>query len=127
VREHRRTLHRVEELTDVAWIILLHELAHRLVRDRSRGLDVRRKAREEVTDEERDVFGALRQRRQMHSRLRQSIIEVLAELLLVHARSEVSPGGGDDARPDREWLGATHPGHLSLLEGAEELGLQFER
>src|SRR5439155_7220445 len=77
--------------------------------------------------EQREVAGALAERRQRHREDAQAVIQVFAELSLAHRLLEVAVAGGDDPNVDPEVLGAADAFEGLLLQKAEELRLERRR
>jgi hypothetical protein len=59
---------------------------------------------EEAVDEQRDVFAAAAQRRQVDGDDVEAIEEVVAELALANGLAQIDVGGGDDADVDLRFL-----------------------
>ncbi len=57
----------------------------------------------------------------------QPVEKIGAELLLLHQSTEVSIGGGDQARVRREGARTSQAFELALLQDAQQFGLQLER
>src|SRR6185369_12617339 len=91
VAHERGALDRVAQLAHVARPIARRELAHRLARERSRTRGVARELAEDVVREELDVVAALCERGDDDTRLRETEIEIVAELALVHHAAEIAP------------------------------------
>ncbi len=73
-----------------------------------------------------DVFLPLSQRRNVERHDAKSEEEILAELPLLHLELQVLLGRRDDANIDADGAAATHPTDLTLLQNAQQLGLQIE-
>ena len=82
---------------------------------------------EEVLGQERDVLGALAQRRQGDGDHVQAVVEVLAEGALLHQAVEVGVGGGDDPHVGAHDLDAAQPHELLLLDHPQQLRLGVGR
>ncbi len=82
---------------------------------------------DEVVDEARNVLAPIAQGRQMDREDVQPVIEIFAELPLGDHRLEVAVGRRHDAHVDLEGLVAADALELALLQGAEELDLDFHR
>ena len=78
-------------------------------------------------DQQRDVFLALAQRRQLHRDDVQPVVQVLAEPPVVHHRAQVDVGGRDDAHVHLDRVDAAEAHELALLDHAQQLGLRLER
>ena len=77
--------------------------------------------------EQRDVVGALAQRRQVHREHVDAVVEVLAEAAARDELIEIAVGRGDDADVDATILIVADPAELLRLQDAQELGLQRQR
>src|ERR1043165_942270 len=82
---------------------------------------------QEVIREERDVAGALAQRRQVDLDAADSIVEVFAETPLLDGRLELAIRGRDDADVGRAVDGVADAAKLAVLEKAKELCLRGQR
>ena len=82
---------------------------------------------EEVLRQQRDVLLALAQGRQRHRDDVQAVVEVLAELPLLHHLAQVDVGRGDDPHVHLDVLDAAKPHELAFLDHAQQLGLRLER
>ena len=81
--------------------------------------------REERVREQRNVDGALAQRRQHDADRVDPIEEVVAEAAVAHRRREVLVRRGDDARVHLDLLRPAHAEKGALLECAEQLPLHL--
>src|SRR5262245_43726222 len=79
---------------------------------------------DEVVEEERDVLGAIPQRRELHLHDRESEEQVLAELPPLDLLLEVEVGRRDEADVDPDRGGGPHPHERLLLEDPQELRLR---
>ena len=79
---------------------------------------------EKVLDEQRDVFLALAQRRQLHGDDVQPVEQVFAELPVGHHARQVAVGRGDDAHVDLGRVRVADALELALLQHAQQLHLQ---
>src|SRR5438552_3349644 len=97
---------------------------------RSDGLDAllepATQLREEVLGEQRDVLGALAQRRHAHGEDGQPVEEIASERAPLDLGLEVLVGGGDEADVDVDGPVGAHRGHLLLLDGPQELALEVQ-
>ena len=82
---------------------------------------------EEVAREVGDVLLPLAQRRQRHRDHVEPVIEVLAELTLLHGRVQLAVRRGDDAHVDGDRLRPAHALEGALLEEPQQLRLQLVR
>src|SRR5688500_8503810 len=80
---------------------------------------------EQPLDQEWQVPDTLAQRRQPDRQHREAIVEVGAEAPGVDLRAQVAAGGGDHAHVGVLALAAADPAERSLLERAQELGLEI--
>ncbi len=80
-----------------------------------------------MLDEQRQILGALAQRRKMQRDHVQPIVEVRSKGSLAHRLFQVAIGGGDDADVDVDALLAADAHELALLDDAQELGLKRRR
>ena len=87
----------------------------------------RREARHEVPGEERDVPGALAERRQGDGHDREAEVEVAPEAARLGLAREVAVRRRDDADVDGHVALAPEAPHAAVLEDAQELGLERRR
>jgi len=80
----------------------------------------------EVADEERDVLGALAERRDLNGEDVQAVIEVAAEGALGDALRKIHVGGGDDSDVHALRAIAAEPFEFLLLKHAKKFRLKFE-
>ena len=78
---------------------------------------------EEELHQERDVLGALAERRELDREDAEAVVEVLAERLLADGLEQVAVGRGDDPDVDLARRRAADPVELALLQDAQQLGL----
>jgi len=81
---------------------------------------------DEVAGEGGDVLGMVAEGRGGEGEDFEAVIQVAAEEVVAHHLGEVAVGGGDEADVDGDGFGAAEAFKGLLLEGAEELGLEFE-
>ena len=86
-----------------------------------------RDLREEVRDQQRDVFAALVERRHLDVHDVQAVVEVLAELPADHQLLQIAVRGRDHAHVDRDRIGAADRADHVLLQHAQQLHLQAHR
>ena len=82
---------------------------------------------EEVLGQQRNVFVALAQRRQVNRDDVDAVEQVLAELALRDHLGQILIGGGDDAHRRLELFDAAQPAELPLLQHAQQLHLHHRR
>src|SRR5688572_26464414 len=75
----------------------------------------------EVMDEQRDVFGTLAQRRQVHRKHVDAVVEVLTKAAALDELIEIAIRGGDDANVDAAILIVADAPELLALQDAQEL------
>ncbi|MCY1405619.1 hypothetical protein D9M71_208640 [compost metagenome] len=81
---------------------------------------------QEIAHQQRDVFTALAQGRQVDGEDVQPVQQVLAEAPCFHLAAQVHIGGGDDPHIHRDRRGAAHPLDLALLQHPQDLALGAE-
>ncbi|MNZ11188.1 hypothetical protein D3C78_280510 [compost metagenome] len=84
-------------------------------------------ARDELVDQQRDVFHPLAQRRHLDGEDVEAVVEILAEAAGLDHLFEVLVGGGDDAHVDVLGLVAADPLEGALLQHAQQLDLHLQR
>ncbi|MDT4824412.1 hypothetical protein FQZ97_576590 [compost metagenome] len=84
-------------------------------------------ARDELVDQQRNVFHTLAQRRHLDGEYVEAVIEVFAEAAGLDHLLEVLVGGGDDAHIDVLRLVAAHALEGALLQHAQQLDLHRQR
>ena len=89
-----------------------------------RRIVVAAEAIEEVLDEQRNVVGALAQRRQPDGNDVQAVEEILAERAVLRHPREVGVGGRDHAHVDARGERLAEPLELALLQDPQQLGLE---
>ena len=124
----QRTLDDVLELAHVAGPVPPLEQFHHLVGD---ALDPAMRQPLALANDGphqlRDVLAPLAQRRQPDRKDAQPVVEVVAERTVSHHSPEVAVRRGDDAHIHFLRLRRPEPFERSLLQHAQQLGLQFER
>ena len=73
--------------------------------------------------EQRDVFAACAQRRQVDRDDVEAVVEVFAEAALADGLAKVDVGGGDDADVDLDLVDSAEVHEALVLEDAQDLGL----
>ena len=79
-----------------------------------------------MRSQQRNVFFALAQRRQVDGDDVQAVIQVFAELALAHGLPQIDVGGGDDAHIHLHLLHAAQVHELAVLQDAQNLGLRLQ-
>ena len=79
---------------------------------------------QEVLDEQRNIFAALAQRRQVKRDHVQTVEQILAERAFAHHLPQIDVGRGDDAHVDVHLLHAAEMHELAILQHAQYLGLR---
>src|SRR5258706_15449121 len=126
--ERDRLLDHVVELAHVARPLRLHQELERFRREgRLLAPVARREDRQEIRGEERDVLGALVERRQLQRHHVQSIVEVLAERADLLLFRELAVRGGNDAHVEGNRARRADGAHLARLDHAQQLHLQRQR
>src|SRR5206468_9091779 len=82
---------------------------------------------QQVLDEERNVLESLAKRRQAERHHLEPLVEILPEPAGAHLLGEIAVGGRKNAGADRNASDATHALDLTLLQDAQQLGLQVLR
>ena len=82
---------------------------------------------DEVADEQRHVFAAFAQRRNLNGKNVEAIVEVAAKFAVGDEAREVAIGGGDDADVDGLGAIAAEAFEFLLLQDAQEFWLELER
>src|SRR5882724_6525589 len=82
---------------------------------------------EETDRQRRQVLHAILQQRQLNREDRQTIIEILAELLFLNQLAQVAVGCGHHPHVNLETVRTTQPLHFALFQKSQQLGLQAER
>ena len=126
-REDDGALQDVLQLADVPGPSIGDEASHGLP---AHSVDPLADASGELVDQEpheqRDVLGAVAERRERDREDAEAVVEVFAEGLVVDGLEQVAVGGGDDPDVDRQRRAAADALDLALLEDAEELGLGLQ-
>ena len=120
-------LDRILQLPDVAGPRIAQHAFQRGRREPQRAAQLRRRAREEVLGQRRNVLAAIAQRRQGHLDHVETVEEILAEAPLADPRREIAVGGGEHAHVDGGGLRRAEPSHLTALERPQQLLLQRGR
>jgi hypothetical protein len=124
-RENGSPLHRVLELSNVAWPRMFSQASERGHREgRS---EVGKKGGEEVVRERRDVIGAGVERRNVEHDASKAVKEILAEAPFVDERQERLIGGRDRAKVADPVASGADRAKGRCLDGSQELGLRRER
>ena len=96
--EHEGVFNGVFQLSGVAWEFPSHEHAQNLVRDPGDILVLDSiESRDEVVDQQRNVFSSVAKREQVNPEHVDSVEEVFSENAFLNESCEVMMGGGDDA------------------------------
>src|SRR5258706_5349594 len=120
-------LDHVAQLAHVAGPVVRQEVGERLDRDGLGPLAVlRREERDEVGDQQREVFPALPQRRHLDRDDVQAVVEILAERAGRDALGQVLVGGSQHPHVHPQGVLAAHPLEGLLLERPQHLGLGLE-
>ena len=126
-REDDGALQDVLQLADVPGPSIGDEAPHGLP---AHSVDPLADASGELVDQEpheqRDVLGAVAERRERDREDAEAVVEVFAERLVADGLEQVAVGGGDDPDVDRHRRAAADALDLALLEDAEELGLGLQ-
>ena len=126
VREDDGAFDGVFEFADVAGPVVIDEELHRGVGEIARRLGVVRAVLlEEALDEQRDIFFALAQRRQVEGDDVEAMEQIFAEAAFADEFAQIFVGGGEDADVDFDGFGAAEAHELALLDHAQKLGLGF--
>src|SRR5690606_19762978 len=128
--EHRRALERdgaldqVLELADVARVVVGEQPVERLGRDAVEvALHLAVEAIEEALDQQRDVLGAVPQRRQHDPDHVEAKVEVLAKFTALDRGLEIAVGRGHHSTVDRELDVAADRTNGPLLQDPQQLDL----
>src|SRR5690606_11840372 len=76
--------------------------------------------------EQRNVAAALAEGGHMDPNDGEAVVEVFAEVALLHLAHEVAVGGCDDAHVDGHRLAAAYGSDLALLQHPQQLGLKVQ-
>ena len=79
---------------------------------------------EEVLHQQRNIFAALAQRRQIEADYVEAVKQVFAEAAFFHHLAEIHVGGGDDAHVHLNFLHAAQVHELAVLQHAQNLALR---
>ncbi len=74
--------------------------------------------------EQRDIFAAAAQRRQVDGDDVEPVVEIFAEPAFAHRLAQVDIGGGDDADVDLDLLNAAKLHEAAVLQHAQDLCLR---
>ena len=74
-------------------------------------------------DQQRNIFAAAAQRRQIDGDDVEAIEEIVAELAFAHRLAQIDVGGGDDAHIDLRLLRSAERSEAAVLQHAQNLGL----
>src|ERR1700732_5638372 len=101
----------MRQFADVAWPRVAHQRTQRLGADAPPGpLVLLRILLEEVLHQQRNIFAALPQRRQIDADYIEAVEQVFAEAALAHTLAKLNVSGGDDAHVHLNFLYSA-PGH----------------
>ncbi len=124
--QRRRLAHRhgrldeVPQLAHVAREVEPRQRVHRLRRDQRRHRPLPARVAQEMLDQERDVVGALAQRRHGHRHHRQPVEQVQPEAAAVHLGAQIAVRRRHHAHVDRDLGAAAEPAQPPPLEHAQE-------
>ena len=119
-------LHAVFELADVSRPAVVHEQVDRAGRKLSDRLVVLHvQVLDEILGEQDDVALALGERRHHDGKDVQTVVQVLAEKLLLHQLLEVAAGGGEEAHVGMQLLVAADAREGAFLQEAQEFDLSL--
>ena len=121
---HDHRLDDVAELANVAGPAVRAERGHRVGRDELVDRAVVALLAEEVLDQERDVLGALAERRHREHHDRDAVVEVEAEAPVVDLGAQIAVRRGDEAHVDRDLVPSADAAEPAPLERAEQRGLE---
>src|ERR1700676_1975255 len=122
--ESNGALHGVFEFADVAGPFVGFQMTHGFRGDSSDGLlHDGAKALQKMACEQRNVFAAFAQRRQLDWDDAEAIVKILAETAFGNFLFEIFVGGGDDPDIDVNLFVAAEGADLSFLQDAIELDL----
>src|SRR5436305_10744408 len=76
-----------------------------------------------MLNEDRDIVGALTQRRQVQRDDVESIVKIRTEAARLDLFLEIAVGRGDEPRVDRNGLGGADGNHFAVLQNAKQLYL----
>src|SRR2546425_2272804 len=127
VREHRRALDRVLELSHVAGPLLLLKPCDSGVAECERAAQPLGQPCGEVPGQGRDVVFPLAQRRQLDRHDIDAVEQVLTKPSGADFCFEIARRGGENARVHAARLLIADPADLTLLQHAQQLRLQTER
>src|SRR5438067_3158839 len=125
--QHHRALNHVFQFADVARPSVIHQRTQGLGSDVFDRLAVLQgEFLDEIFHQQRNVFLAFAQRRQIHGDDVEAIEEILAEATFFDALLQIHVGGSDDAHIYLNLADATQMHELAVLEHSQDLGLSFQ-
>ena len=128
VGQDDRAFDDVAHLAHVARPVVLLEDPHRRGIDCRNGLVVALvELGEERLDQQREVVLALAQRRQLDGEDVEAVVEILAQLAVLHGVRGIDVGRGNDADVDGLLLPSAKAAELPLLQHAQQLDLRGRR
>ncbi|CCJ84281.1 hypothetical protein BN133_658 [Cronobacter dublinensis 582] len=127
-RQQHRALNHVFQLAHVA---LPFHFAQRVQRFSGNAVDAASQAagdfKRKRLHQQRNVFRALAQRRQMDREHVQTVIEIASELAVRHHLAQIAVSGGDKPHVGLDDFIAAEPLKLLLLQHAQQLRLEIQR
>ena len=124
----QRSLQDVLQFADVAGPVVCLEPLHRRQRERRlRPADLAGRRREEVVGEQRQIFLPLPQRRHLHGKNAEPIVQVLTKAPGRRLGAQIPIGRRHDTDIDAPRPLLADPFKLSLLQNTEQLRLQLQR
>ena len=125
-RQHNRALDYIFQLANIPWPIVVHEHAHGFRRQRARGQIVfLGKTFEKAGGEQRNVFPAGSQRRQIEGDDIKAVIQIFAKLAFTHRLPQIDIGCRENAHVDLDLVHATEVHEAAVLQYAQDLGLRI--
>ena len=118
----------VLQLAGIAWpAVALQDLLRGFADQRHGQVQALAVDPQEVFGQRFDIPHPLAQGRQLQLALAQVAIQALVELARRHRLGQVDAGGRHQAHIHRAWLLRADPGHLVVLQGRQQLGLDRQR
>ncbi len=125
--EHHGALQQVVELAHVAGPGVGEQQVRDIGRKRRNALPRAGALLQQMGSQRQDVVAAFAQRRQRQGKYVEAVVEIFAEAARGHFFAQQPVGGGDDAHVERHRRAAAEAFDFTLLQNAQQFGLQCER
>ena len=123
--EDDHSFDQILQFADVAGVAVAREPLHHRGRNTESVAPVElRVALDEVTGQERDLGGALAERRHQHMDDVETIVEIFAESAFGHRTLQILVGRREDSNVHAQRRLRSNPRELAVLEDVEQLGLK---